>query len=200
MIRLLVIFFSICIISCNASDKKNSINSISQTENTVDERIEALKKAFEKKEYSTFFELFPNSFIELSNFYGFDDRLGKKPLYDFYEDHINYFYEFEGKVTEDNFMQKAFGIAQNGLWDADAIGLFQSKLSKRVIDSPKSLIKILADKPNGEVESFWHFIFDGSSKNDLQNKEKFETIYNKINTLDKKQGKILKGEFEKMYK
>ena len=51
-----------------------------------------------------------------------------------------------------------------------------------------------------DVTDFWHFIFDGSGKYDLQNKEKFEIIYNKVNSLDKGEGKLLKEEFEKMYK
>lgn len=201
MIRtFLIMIISCLVLSCNAKGDKNSNGDTTQKNNYNDIRIENLKRAFEQKDYTEFFKLFPNTYTELINFYGFDDNTGKKPLYDLYVAHINYLFEQREKISLEAFAGKVYEIAHGGIWDADAVGLFQSNLSKLIIDKPNTFLKILSTKPDKDVTSFWHFIFDGSGKYDLQNKEKFETLYSKINSLDKKQGELLKEEFERMYK
>lgn len=196
----LILVVSCLVFSCNANEKKGESNDATQKDNIADTRIEKLKRAFEQNDYATFFKLFPDTYSELIDFYGFDDDTGKKPLYDFYETHINYLFEYEEKISSEFFAEKVYKIAKGGVWEADGIGLFQSNLSKLIISKPNIFLKILITKPDKEVANFWHFVFDGSGKYDLQNKEKFETIYRKINILNKKQGKLLKEEFERMYK
>lgn len=196
----LILVVSCLVFSCNANEKKEESNNVAQKDNIADTRIEKLKQAFEQNNYSIFFKLFPDTYSELIDFYGFDDNTGKKPLYDFYETHINYFFKYEEKISSEIFVGKVYKIAKDGVWDADGIGLFQSNLSELIISKPNIFLEILTTKPDKEATSFWHFVFDGSGKYDLQNKEKFETIYNKINPLDKKQGRLLKDEFERMYK
>lgn len=196
----LILVVSCLFFSCNANEKKEGSNDVTQKDNIADTRIEKLKRAFEQNDYATFFKLFPDTYSELVDFYGFNDDTGKKPLYDFYETHINYLFEYEEKISSEIFAEKVYKIAKGGVWDADGIGLFQSNLSELIISKPNIFLEILTTKPDKEVTDFWHFVFDGSGKYDLQNKEKFETIYRKINILDKKQGKLLKEEFERMYK
>ena len=202
MLKILLIMAISCLIfSCNANEKKNNSSSeILQKESTSEARIEKLKRAFEQKDYTTFLKLFPDTYSELVDFYGYDEKKGKQPLYDLYDAHINYFFEYEEKISSEIFAKKVYEVAKGGVWEADGIGLFQSNLSDLIIRKPNIFLEILITKPDEEVIGFWHFVFDGSGKYDLQNKEKFETIYNKINSLDKKQGKLLKGEFERMYK
>lgn len=186
--------------SCNANEKKEKSNDFTQKDNIADTRIENLKRAFEQNDYVTFFKSFPNTYSELIDFYGFDDYTEKKPLYDSYETHINYFFEYEEKINPECFTEKVYKITKGGLWEPDGIGLFQSNLSELIIRKPNIFLEILITKPDKEIADFWHFVFDGSSKYDLQNKEKFETIYRKIDILNNKQGKLLKKEFESMYK
>ncbi|MGP1500492.1 hypothetical protein [Bergeyella cardium] len=186
--------------SCNVNKKKEENNNVTQKNNIADTRMEKLKRAFEQNDYTTFFKLFPDTYSELVDFYGFDDDTGKKPLYDFYEVHINYLFEYEEKLSSEFFAEKVYKIVNGGVWRADGIGLFQSNLSELIIHKPNIFLEILTTKPDKEVASFWYFVFDGSGKYDLQNKEKFKTIYKKINSLDKKQGRLLKNEFERMYK
>lgn len=201
MKRILLIFAVSCLFfSCNANEKKEGSNNVAQNENIVDTRVEKLKQSFEQNDYVTFFKLFPDTYDEFIDFYGFDDDTGKRPLYDFYETHINYFFKYEEKVNSEIFAVKVYEIAKRGVWDADGIGLFQSNLSELIISKPNIFLEILTKKPDKEATSFWHFVFNGSGKYDLQNKEKFEKIYNSINSLDKKQGRLLKDEFEIMYK
>lgn len=204
MIRLiLVIFYFSFFASCNANknERKDIINTSTDKAQSVsvDTRIQQLKDAFDQQDYPTFLKLFPNSFDELDNYYGFDDNTGAKPLYEFHEKHINYLFEYEGS-SEKIFFDKVYGIAKSGKWDADAVGLFQSNLSNLIIKSPKNILEVLSKMPDKEVKSFWFFVFDGSSENDLQNKAKFESIYKKINSLNYKQGNLLKEEYKEMYK
>ncbi len=201
MKRMVFIFAVSCLFfSCNANVKNEESNNIAQNDNIVDTRVEKLKQSFEQNDYVTFFKLFPDTYDEFIDFYGFDDDTGKRPLYDFYETHINYFFKYEEKVNSEIFAGKVYEIAKRGVWDADGIGLFQSNLSELIISKPNIFLEILTKKPDKEATSFWHFVFNGSGKYDLQNKEKFEKIYNSINSLDKKQGRLLKDEFEIMYK
>ena len=155
---------------------KNTNNT--NCDNTITTRVENLKQAFEQRNYPCFFRQFPNTYKELIEFYGYDDSTGAKPLYDYYHSHINYLFEYDGKLIDEAFVIKVYGIAKNGIWDADCVGLFQLNLI--------------------ELIGFWFFVFDGAEIFDLQNKERFDMIYNKIDSLDKKQGLILKNEFKKM--
>lgn len=108
-------------------------------------------------------------------------------------------FKYEEKIDSEVFVKKVYKIAKEGVWEADGVGFFQSNLSKLIIQKPNIFVEILTTKPDKEVLDFWHFVFDGSGKYDLQNKEKFETIYAKINSLDEKQAKLIKKEFERMY-
>jgi len=191
----LILFISTLIISCNTNG-----NYVTQKADTVNSRIEKLKESYEQDDYLTFFTFFPDSFIELVYFYDYRDESSKDGLYSLYESHINYFFKYEGKISSRFFLEKAFNIGKNGVWDADGVGLFQSNITKLIIKKPNTLLEVIKSKPEKEVIGFWFFIFDGSGKHDLQNNETFESIYDRINTLDKKQGKLIKQEFERIYR
>jgi hypothetical protein len=201
MTRLLfIVSMFFLFLSCNANERKNKNLTKTEKYGIDNTRIEQLKKAYEKRDYKSFFKLFPKTYYEFLNFYGYSDSLGEQPLYTLYEKHINYLFQYENSISPEIFAEKVYSIAENGLWDADAVGLFQVNLSQFIIDKPNIFIKILTTKSEKEVKSFWHFVFDGSSKNDLQNKNKFNVTYKKINSLDERQSLVLKSEFEKMYK
>lgn len=187
-------------LSCNGNERRNKYSTTTEKDSIDNTRIEQLKKAYEKRDYKSFFKLFPNTYYELLNFYGYSDSLGEQPFYSLYEKHINYLFQHKNSISPEIFAEKVYSIAENGLWDADAVGLFQVNLSQFIIYKPNIFIKILTAKSEKEVKSFWHFVFDGSSKNDLQNKDKFNEIYKKINSLDERQSLVMKSEFEKMYK
>jgi hypothetical protein len=205
MRRLLIILTFNFLVSCNANNSKktelNQANELNQVEELNDTRLDSLKKSFEDKDYILFFELFPNNHKELIGFYGYDDKKGEMPLYGLYEKHINYlFSNLDAKIVPmEKFSNKIYSIAINGVWDADAIGLFQTNLSAFIVNYPDVFLKVLSSKSDSDIYSFWNFVFDGSSKNDKQNMKKYETIFNKINSLDIKQGRLLKEEFEKKY-
>lgn len=187
-------------IGLNASVKRVRFSSIHYEFTTDKSRVEKLKLSFQKNEYITFFELFPNDFSELVNFYGFDDKIGKKmPLYDFYDSHIKFLFNYEGKINPETFVNKIFDISNNGVWEADAVSLFQTKMYELILKKPNLFLNILAKKEVQVAKQFWHFVLDGSTKYDKQIKKQFEQLFQVINKIDGGQAKILKEEFETMY-
>lgn len=110
--KMLLTFGALCLLlACNT--KKNTINT--NCDNTITTRVENLKQAFEQRNYPCFFRQFPNTYKELIEFYGYDDSTGAKPLYDYYHSHINYLFEYDGKLIDEAFVIKVYGIAKNGI-------------------------------------------------------------------------------------
>ncbi|WP_437921201.1 hypothetical protein [Sphingobacterium sp. LRF_L2] len=198
-IPFLTIIVSFFIFSCGANEKKNGNNGVTQNDSIASTRIEKLKTAVEQKDYTTFFKLFPDTYHELVDFYGFNDDTGESPLYFEAKHHIPFLFN-EPKEYLIPLIKKTIKISINGKWEADAVSYFQEELSDLIIKYPEEFLVILITKPEEEITSFWHFVFDGSGKYDLQNKEKFEVVYGKINTINRQQGELLKKEFEKMYR
>ena len=194
--KMLLTFGALCLLlACNTKKNTNNTNC----DNTITTRVENLKQAFEQRNYPCFFRQFPNTYKELIEFYGYDDSTGARPLYDYYHSHINYLFEYDGKLIDEAFVIKVYGIAKNGIWDADCVGLFQLNLIELIERNPVVILQVLSKQPAKDITGFWFFVFDGAEIFDLQNKERFDMIYNKIDSLDKKQGLILKNEFKKMY-
>jgi hypothetical protein len=180
----------------NKSISKRGANKISDS---LEIKANRLKEAYKKNDYSTFLITFPNSFTEFSDLYDYNEEKGEKLLYSVYEKHISFLFDSVGS-REKQLCSKAFNIASQGKWDADAVGYFQNKLSELIKNKPNSLIELLSSKSLEAINNFWFFVFDGSSSNDIQIKELFNNIYLKINSIDKKQGSLLFKKFNEMYK
>jgi hypothetical protein len=185
---------------CFTKDSAHSFQNMNDNTQPDKPRIDLLKKAYESHDYNTFFELFPNTYNELIKFYGYNDNLGAKPLYQLYENHIDYFFQNDKTVRTEILAEKAYLITIDGTWEADAVNLFQDNLYDMIINNPDIFVKILTNKSESESRKFWHFIFDGSTKHDLQIKEMFNSAYEKIKSIDERQSGFLKTEFEEMYR
>ncbi|WP_259014309.1 hypothetical protein [Emticicia fluvialis] len=194
LLTIIVVFLSL---SINATDKRHS--RYSEFEYIQDKRIEILRRAFERKDYLSFFKLFPNTFEEFFNFYGYDEKSGAKLLYG-HDEHIEYLFANKGRINSEIFAAKIYGIAKDAIWNVDTVDLFQSYLSEMILNYPNLFLKILATKPDKEAAGFWRFVFDGSLNGNLTNQERFNITYKKIKQLDTRQAEILKQEFYKMYK
>jgi len=172
------------------------------TSKKMDTRAKKLRQAAEQDDYATFFKMFPDTYGELEEIYGFDMEKGAKPLYDVHYEHIRYLFENKEKTAIKTFAEKLYNIAKNGVWEADAVGIFQDKLSEWIIEKPAVFVEILTTKTEGEIKGFWGFVFDTSpsvSRTDLSLHQKFSAIYNKINALDQKQGNLLREKFEERF-
>lgn len=201
---LLIVIGGLVIISCH-SNKDGNLNSwkgvkqLPETIDTLEGKANQLSERYKKSDYPGFLNLFPNSFNEFIDLYGYDDITGKKLLYSVYVEHLNFFFSPVG-VNKTELYLKVFNIALNGEWDADAPNLFRNKLVDLILDDADGFIKLFSTKPDNEVSSFWFFVFDGpTEKNDLQLKENFENIYRKINSIDYIHGVLLRKKFVEMY-
>jgi hypothetical protein len=195
----LILVISYSVFSCKSIEKNNDSNNTTQKDSIIDTKTEKLQRAFERNDYATFFELFPDTYSELIDFYGFDDTTGERPLYFKAKHHIPFLFNGPKEYLRP-LVKKSIKISVDGKWKADAVSCFQDELIDLIIKFPNEFLEILTTRPDKEVVDFWHFVFDGSGKYDLQNKENFEALYRKINSLNKAQGALLKDEFERMYK
>jgi hypothetical protein len=107
-----------------------------------------------------FFDNFPNTYNELIQLYGYNNDT-PAILYNYVEQHIvNMFNELHS-VNDTLYFNKLTSISINGHWDADAVNAFQEGLRQRVLDNPELVIYVLRKNHIHNIESFWHFYFDG---------------------------------------
>lgn len=166
----------------------------------TDTRIATLKEAYNKKDYPTFYKVFPNSYKELLSIYGFDDKTGEKPLYTLADKHIDYFFEFADHIALDEFIRRCYKIAENGIWEADAVAYFQINLTNLVIEHPKDVVEMLNTLSKKEEKEFWFFLFDGpvAGYNILKN-PKFISFINRLDSLNAEQTAVLKKRIQSMH-
>jgi hypothetical protein len=107
-----------------------------------------------------FFDLFPNSFKELNDLYGYNNGI-EAPLYNQVEKHIFELFNNLNNINDTLYYRKIVSIAIGGHWDADAVNAFQEGLRKRVLGKPNLIVYMLKEIPDKEIESFWYFYFDG---------------------------------------
>jgi hypothetical protein len=107
-----------------------------------------------------FFDLFPNSFKELNDLYGYKNSV-EAPLYNQVEKHIFELFNNLDGINDTIYYKKIVSIAIGGHWDADAVNAFQEGLRKRVLSKPDLIVYLLKEIPDKRIKSFWYFYFDG---------------------------------------
>jgi hypothetical protein len=100
--------------------------------------------------------------------------MGGHPLYKDYEVHINQYFKSINLVNSSLFISKTIDIAQDCIWEADAVNLFQDKLIELILTNTKDVILELNKRDKSNVKSFWEFCFDGSHPKDIENKKLYE--------------------------
>ncbi len=183
---------------CFALSNKENTHKVFQ-DSGLTKKVNLLSDAFNKKDYLKFYKLFPFSITAFAEIYGFNDTQGESPLYENSFEHINFLFQFNEKIDMQIFADKIFEFVKTLKWEADGINYFQNNLIDFIKREPNGLINVLKSKSKNEIYCFWHLVFDGSSTNDLQNKNNFQTLYNSIKSIDIEQSSLLKNEFDKMY-
>jgi len=201
MIRIFLILAISCFLfSCNVkqSNEKHIIvkNGIFPKD-SLQIKAYQLEEAVAKNNYFVFFNLFPSTFEEFINLYSFDDDKGEMPLYHTYEEHINFFFK-SYELNKNSFIPKIFNLIKNGHWEADATGILRDNTESFVLSHAQEIIDYLNTKPDEEATGFWHFILDGRENTHLRN-DFIKALYSKINSLDSKQGALLRQTFKQMY-
>jgi hypothetical protein len=105
---------------------------------------------------TNYFELFPNSFQEFEDTFGFENGI-PAPLYDGHE-YIPQFFALD-KIDETARMKKCISISIGGEWDADAVNYFQHELHDYILNNVDLNYQILRNRSNSDIESFFDFFF-----------------------------------------
>ncbi|WP_321481052.1 hypothetical protein [uncultured Bacteroides sp.] len=192
------IIISLSLFSCNGCANHKSDKVVNPIKNRMEIKADLLKEAYSKHNCFVFLKEFPDTFADFLSLYGFDDEKGEMPLYSCSYEHINFFFDSYG-LNKGKFIPKLFNLAKEGHWEADAAGYLRENTLNFIKKYSKDMVEYLETKPENEVAHFWHYVFDGSSRNNSANNENFDTIYKLIKAINKKQANILKEEFLRMY-
>lgn len=166
-------------------------------QNKVDS-ITLLKKAYNEKDYETFFYLFPNSFSEFIEYYGYIENK-PMPLYSISFEHIRYL--ASNKNNEHRLINKLFRIAKDAKWDADAPSYLRKVLTQLILAYPEDILYLLKKEDIKTVENFWYFILYYPSlgaEYDIEHQNLYKQVYIYMDSRDKKIGEILKNTYDKI--
>lgn len=162
----LIILFVIVTCGCNLNSSQSANKSSVDVQSTqhrfteIDSLILYYEKSKENKEnkqdLKKYNRLFPHSFKEFVSYFGFDEILGEKPLYNHSEDYIDLF--FNQPDDKSYRYKKMILIAKDGSWEADAPNYFKYNLQSKLKDS--LFIEILLKQSFDDQVGFWHFYFD----------------------------------------
>jgi len=195
----------------SSNDKnKNEVELICQEysfENPK-ERADTLMKYFslaeksnDKKLYDEIiFCVFPDSFREMQELFGYDDHNGAAPLYEFPNGDkiIKYF----GKLTSiprDQYYDKYINICIGGIWEADNIKEGFG-IQERLLFDTEGVCGRLVKRSDKEILSLFQFIFDGPHPDNKNNRNIYKQLLPRVEKFDKKLGHLLSESFDGLMK
>ena len=77
-------------------------------------------------------------------------------------DYIDAFWRLSSSsISQEAFYNRLIDISRQGKWDADAVGFFQSDLTKLVLGDLAYFCKLLSQRDQVTISGFWFFYFDG---------------------------------------
>lgn len=158
-----------------------------------------LNRAYTSNKYEVFFQLFPKSFKEFKEFYGYNFDTGKQPLYDKYYIHIPFFFNYKGKINDSIFVERIWNITQGAVWEVDAVSMFQDELMLCLIKKTIIFTEIFKKNTSKEMAKFWCFILDGSPSGDKQVIQFYKELHSKIDSIAPIQATLINKEYIKLY-
>lgn len=165
------------------------------------EQADTLSKYFDKNQVATderFFCAFPNSFKEMQVVFGFDDKNGSAPLYDYPngENMIKYFAKLNS-IPKDTYYDKYINICLDGVWEADNIREAFG-FADRLTNDTEAACLSLAKRTDKEIKSVFHFIFDGPHPKNEYNEKIYTELLPILIKQDERLGKLLKEAYNKV--
>lgn len=110
------------------------------------------------------FKAFPADHPELRQLFGFEevtpDSVVFGPYYEQGDPMITAFFNLDS-VPVEQVAGKAIGIAMNGVWQEDGVGLFQFHLTRHFATWTGTYLRLLDALPAAEQAGFWRFYTDG---------------------------------------
>lgn len=181
---------------CNTNSSKHaSSNQYKSDQDSLIMLANKLETAFDNKKPLEFFELFPKTFSQFNQLYGFDDKKGECILYKKYQEHIGFICDNNNIPLKDK-LSKMIAIGVNGKWDADAVSMLQQCTLNLIKDNVKISLQILNGLSKSDILNFWTYLFDGPHPNDEVNKNNFNTLHKSIMTIDSAQAKLMEQAFK----
>jgi hypothetical protein len=163
-------------------------------------RIKEVKDLNLKKKYHTlFFYFFPDNFDDFNEIFGYKEidqfRSEQGPLY--YESD-KYFITFlhELEIDKKLIFLKIIDITNDGHWDADAVGSFQSMIQNVIRDNLNLFLILLSERDAREISDFWYFYFDGPHPSNL--KGRYELLYPQVKAINANIARLMSQAFEKL--
>ena len=207
--RYIKLFVLLSIVGLSACKGQVSKKPTEKYEN-INEQAEVLKKYYnkatdsignEKAKYEKlFFEAFPTSFTRMKELYGFDDKKGEAPLYNYPvgENHISLFYKLK-YVDTIEYYNKYIDICIDGKWEADNISEGFGIKGKLYYDT-KKMLDVLSKRTENEIRSVFCFVFDSPHPEDSGSKEFYEELYAKVKTVNPSMAELMKQEYDRLLK
>ena len=205
-IAIITVIFSAC------AQKKGTFIKHQFNFETVNEQadsivyfMEKLLKTNDPQWEQKFFFAFPNSFLEMENIFGYDDKKGEAPLYSIerhsgkylekriFSNFIGYFGEIKN-IPSSLFIEKFIKINIKGKWQADNIQAGFG-ISYIILEKTEEFCRIASKFKPSEMKSVFTFIFDGPHPKNEYN----EKLYKKLKNVIEKYDKELSLIFEKSY-
>lgn len=151
--------------------EKEAINSEQQEIITKAKRLKELyQKASSSSNdvtiyYNQFFEEFPANFQEFIKIYGYEedgDNTKYGILYDESYNHVCVLYKKIGNsIPPNEYYNKLINLCIGGFWQSDGVSCLEMVAKEFIQNNTKSFIEILSKRNTKEIQSFWHFYFDG---------------------------------------
>ena len=192
----------IILIICIGISKSESQEKMTDANNNA--IMIQLKNAYQKQDYNTFWNIFPNNFQQFIYYYGFENyEKGNLSLYEESYKHIMYLFS-DNLIKDKEHIEKLVSIAIDGYWDADASNHYQDGIQDLIIEMPDMFIDILLQYSDAELEKFWSYILDApfpfakGFEVDTGYKKFFQEISEKICNKSDRMNGIVKKAYKKI--
>lgn len=197
---LLLFTFTISLnVSANYIKKKGVISPNDSIESL---KIEALKKAYKKNDQLTYLKLFPDTFDEFINLYGYDKKGKSYTLYK-KKSYLEFIFRSNKDIDDSIYMPLLFNkiikISIQANQNADIVNYLRYGLlsiTRGYTNYTSLFLDILSKYSYEKRIKFWDFMFEGP----LSNKHFFNESYRAIKSLDSKQADLLFLSYQKRKK
>ncbi|MCA9761313.1 MAG: hypothetical protein KC463_07370 [Streptococcus sp.] len=176
--------------------------------NSAEQQADSLLAFMEKSQNSSsenqimweqkLFCSFPNSFNEMQVVFGYNDKNGAAPLYDYPkgENVIQYFSQLES-IPDSIYYDKFVRINIDGIWEADNIREAFGFANKLLKDT-KNACEVLSTFSDKQIISVFRFIFDGPHPKNEMNEWTYKKLKQKINSQNERLSRLLTESYEEL--
>ncbi len=184
------------------------VNCTNLAFNSVEQQADSILAFMEKAKDSIsanriiweqkFFCAFPNSFKGMQAVFGYDDKKGAAPLYNYPkgENLIQYFSRLES-IPDSTYYDKYVRINIDGVWEADNIRE-AFDFANRLTTDTENVCKVLSMFSDKEIKNVFRFIFDGPHPKNEYNEKLYKNLKSEIDSHNERLSRLLTESYEKL--